>query len=111
MEIVALSKSVRMSPRKIQLVAQLVRNMPVDKALDTLSVTRKRGAVALLKTVKSARANAVNNLKLKTEELMLKRIDVSMGGVLKRYHPSTRGRVHPYKKRSSHIRVVLEGGK
>lgn len=110
MEFVAVSKSVRISPRKIRLVASaLGRNVVVKKALTKLALARKRSSVAIEKTLQSAIANAVHNGKLKEEDLILKRLDVMEGTPLKRYHPSTRGRVHPYKKRSSHIRVVVEG--
>ncbi|MBI4084523.1 MAG: 50S ribosomal protein L22 [Candidatus Levybacteria bacterium] len=108
MEITAVSRSVRISPRKVRLVADLIREMPIDQAIATLAVLRKRGAVALSKTLKSALANAVNNAKLDKENLVISSIDITEGQSLKRYHPSTRGRIHPYKKRSSHIRVVLK---
>lgn len=113
MEITAVSRSVRISPRKVRLVADAVSKMPIDKAITALAVIKKRGAVALAKTLKSALANAVNNAKLDKQNLIISNIDITEGPSLKRYHPSTRGRIHPYKKRSSHIRVVLkekEGG-
>lgn len=108
MEIKAESKGVRISPRKLRLAADLVRNMSVGQALNTLSLVKKRAAMPLVKTVRSALANAINNAKLKEESLIIKKIEVSQGPAFKRYRPSTRGRVHPYKKRSSHIKVVLE---
>ncbi|MDP3988507.1 MAG: 50S ribosomal protein L22 [Candidatus Levybacteria bacterium] len=108
MEVVAKSKSVRISPRKIRLIADSIRNMEVKKALDSLSLLNKRGAIPLWKTLKSAVANAVNNAKLKEEGLFIKSIEVDGGPVLKRFRPSTRGRVHPYKKRASHIKITLE---
>lgn len=110
MEFVAVSKSVRISPRKIRLVADaLGKNIVAKEALKKLALARKRSALAIEKTLQSAMANAVHNGKLKEQSLILKRVDVMEGTPLKRYHPSTRGRVHPYKKRSSHIRVVVEG--
>ena len=108
MEIIAQSKSVRISPRKIRLVADSIRNLSVQNTVNALSLIRKRGAYPLLKTLKSAMANAANNSNIKSENLFVKRIEVSEGSALKRYHPSTRGRIHPYKKRSSHVRIVLE---
>lgn len=108
MEFVAVSKSVRISPRKIRLVADSVRNLSAVEALDALSLIRKRGAMPLWKTLKSAVSNAANNVKANSQSLKIKSIEVSGGAALKRYHPSTRGRIHPYKKRSSHIKVVLE---
>lgn len=108
MEITAVSRSVRISPRKVRLVADAVSEMSIDKAITALDVIKKRGAVALSKTLKSALANAVNNAKLDKQNLIISYIDITEGPSLKRYHPSTRGRIHPYKKRSSHIRVVLK---
>jgi large subunit ribosomal protein L22 len=109
MEIIALSKSVRVSPRKTRLVADAIRKMSIANALNSLSAVRQRAAIALSKTLKSAVANAKNNAKLAEESLIIKTIDISEGPAYKRYRPSTRGRVHPYKKKTSNIRVVLEG--
>lgn len=108
MEIVAQSKSVHISPRKLRLVASTVRRLQAQKALNILSLLRKRSSVAISKVLKSAIANASNNAKLNIENLFVKNIEVNEGSSLKRYHPSTRGRIHPYKKRSSHIKVILE---
>lgn len=108
METVAVSKSVKISPRKVRLVASAISNMPVEKALQMLLVTKKRSSEAIAKTVKSALSNAVHNAKANKDSLFIKKIEVSQGVALKRFHPSTRGRVHPYKKRSSHIKVTVE---
>lgn len=108
MEIIALSKSVRIAPRKVSLVAQSIRNKPALEALQILALIRKRAAYPLEKTLKSAMANAVHNAKVAKEALFVKKIEVSGGAALKRFHPSTRGRVHPYKKRTSHIKIILE---
>lgn len=108
MEIVARSQSVRISPRKVRLVADAIRNMPVAKALQLLPHIEKRGAYVLQKTLKSAVANAVNNAKLQEENLVIGELLVNQGPFLKRYHPSTRGRIHPYKRRSTHVKIVLK---
>lgn len=108
MEIIAKSNSVRVSPRKVRLVADSIRKLRAMEALNALSLIKKRGASVLFKTLKSAVYNAKNNAKLKEEDLFIKAIEVTEGGALKRYHPSTRGRIHPYKRRSSHIKVILE---
>ena len=100
--------NIRTSTRKVRLVANVIRNLSVQEALDALSVIQKRGAHDLEKALKSAIANAVNNSKLDRNNLKIKAIDINEGTALKRFHPSTRGRVHPYKKRSSNIRIVLE---
>lgn len=81
--------------------------MPVDEALATLRVMNKRAALAVSKTLQSAVANAVHNAKLERSALQITSIEVNEGQALKRYHPSTRGRIHPYKKRSSHIKIVV----
>lgn len=107
MEIVAKSKSVRVSPRKVRLIADAVKKMSINDAVRNLEVIKKRGAYPLLKSLKSAVANAINNTKLSEEKLFIKAIDIVEGPSFKRFHASTRGRIHPYKKRSSHIRVVL----
>lgn len=108
MEVIAIAKSVRMSPRKIRLVADSVRHMPIDEALASLQVMHKRAASPVAKILKSAVANAVNNAKLERANLQIVSINVTDGQALKRYRPSTRGRIHPYKRRSTNIRVVLK---
>ncbi|GDX62358.1 50S ribosomal protein L22 [Candidatus Levyibacteriota bacterium] len=107
MQIRAITKSIRISPRKVRLIADTVRNKSANYALRLLSLTKKRGSMPIQKTLQSAMANALNNAKV-TGELMIKKIEISEGQALKRFHPSTRGRVHPYKKRSSHIEIILE---
>lgn len=107
MEVIAVAKGVRISPRKVRLVADAIRQQPINDALVSLRLIRKRASMALEKTIRSAVANAVNNAKLNASDLRIAQIEVSEGTPLKRFHPSTRGRVHPYKKRSSHIKVVL----
>jgi large subunit ribosomal protein L22 len=108
MEITAISKSARVAPRKVRLVADAIRKLSLDDALKALSVLKNRGGEPLEKTLKSAIANALSNNNLKQEVLKIKSIDVLEAPSYKRYHPSTRGRVHPYKRRGSHIKVVLE---
>lgn len=106
MEITAFSKSVQVAPRKVRLIADAVRKQSIENALVSLVVLKKRGSDVLEKTLRSAVANAVNRNLLK-ESLYIKSIDVLEGPAYKRFHPSTRGRVHPYKKRTTHIRIVL----
>lgn len=108
MKIQAISKNVRISPRKVRLVAEAVKPLSVSEALVALKVMRKRAGVSIAKTLESALANAVNNAKLDRGTLSIFDIEVNEGQAFKRFHASTRGRIHPYKKRSSHIRVVLE---
>lgn len=107
MEVIAKAQSVRISPRKVRLVAEAVKRMPIDQALRSLTLIPNRPATVLQTTLKSAVANAVNNNNLNQKNLIIDRIEVTEAQALKRFHPSTRGRVHPYKKRGSHIRIVL----
>ena len=102
------ASQVRISTRKVRLVADSIRNMNAKDALVTLGMAKKHGSYALIKALKSAMANAANNSKLSTENLVIARLEVNEGPFLKRFHASTRGRVHGYKKRSSHITIVLK---
>lgn len=108
MEVTASAKSLRISTRKVRLVADSIRKMSAKKALDTLSLVEKRSAASLIKILKSAMANAVNNAKISADDLVIDQLIVTEGPFLKRFHASTRGRIHPYKKRSSHIKIVLK---
>lgn len=107
MDIIARAKSIRISPRKVRLVADSIRNLPLDRALNTLSMTQKRGASVLNTVFRSAIGNAINNSKKSMDSLKIKGIEVWDGPAIKRFHASTRGRAHPYKKRSSHIKIIL----
>lgn len=108
MEIVAISRNVRISPRKVRLIVESIKHLSIEHALSALTMMHKRGAREIAKTIRSAIANASNNTRVDNKNLIVAGINVSGGSVLKRYHPSTRGRIHPYKKRSSHIRVILK---
>ncbi len=108
MQLITRANDIRTSTRKVRLIADSVRNLGIFEALDALSVMNKKAARDLEKVLKSAVANAQNNSKLEKNNLKIKEIDINEGLKLKRYHPSTRGRIHPYKKRSTNIRIVLE---
>ena len=108
MQVKAIAKSVRISPRKVRLVADAIRNRDVEDAYRTLEVTHKRAASVVSKTLKSAVANAVVNAKLDSRNLFVSAIMVNEAPAMKRFRPSTRGRIHPYKKRGSHLTIVLE---
>lgn len=108
MQLVTRINEVRTSTRKVRVVADSIRGLSIGEAQDALSVISKRGAHDLEKALDSAVANAVNNAKLEKSNLVIKTIDINEGPFLKRFRPSTRGRIHPYKKRSSNIRIVLE---
>jgi large subunit ribosomal protein L22 len=108
MEATAHAKSIKISPRKVRLVADSIRNLSVDHALRVLEFAQKRAAYPLQKTLLSAVANAVNNGKADREKLKIAEIYIEQGPAMKRFRPSTRGRVHPYKKKTSHIRIKVE---
>jgi large subunit ribosomal protein L22 len=108
MEYRAIAKNVKVSPRKVRLVADSIRNLTIPKAVTALVVSRKRGAISLKKTLDSAVSNAVNNSSAKKDDLTIKEINVTEGIMYKRYHFAGRGRTRPYLKRTSHINIVLE---
>ncbi len=108
MEVKAKARFIRMSPKKVRLVADLVRGMDVDKAEAQLKFTRKAASRPVLKVIQSARANAEHNFKLTPEALFVKTIMVDGGPVLDRWIPRAFGRATPVRKRTSHITVVLD---
>jgi len=103
----AIARHIRISPKKANLVAGLVRNKNAVEALSILKFTPKKGAKVIYKVLHSAMANAENNFKQKKEDLMIKEIIVTQGRTLKRSVPISRGRVHPILKRTSHITVTV----
>lgn len=102
-------RSLRMSPQKVRLVADLVRGMRASDALVQLKFSPKRAAKPLYKLVESAIANASHNHQLDTSSLMISTIFVNEGSMLKRWMPRAMGRATPLRKRSSHITLVLVG--
>ncbi len=103
----AIAKHVRISPKKANLVAGLVRSKNAVEALDILKFTPKKAAKILYKVLHSAVANAENNFKQNKDALIVKEIVVTEGRTLKRSVPISRGRVHPILKRSSHITITV----
>jgi large subunit ribosomal protein L22 len=103
----AIAKNIRISPKKANLVAGLVRNTNALKALNILKFTPKKGAKILYKVLHSAIANAENNFKQDKDSLIVKEIVVTEGPTMKRSVPVSRGRVHPILKRTSHITVQV----
>lgn len=97
-----------MSPRKVRLVIDLIRGLPVDQALDQLSVVPKRAALPVRKLLLSAVANAEHNFKLQREHLRVKAITANEGPRLKRYQPRAFGRAGEILKRMTHVTIVLE---
>jgi large subunit ribosomal protein L22 len=98
-----------MSPRKVGVVASLVRGRSVADALTILEHTPRRSAGPVLKAIQSARANADHNHKLKPDTLQIVSITVTPGVRLKRYRPAAHGRALPFQRRTSHISVIVDG--
>lgn len=106
MEYQATAKYVHMSPRKVRLVADSIRKMSPTKAMSLLSFTPKFAAKPLGLVISSALANA--KVKgAKEENLQFGKIEIMGGPAMKRWHAVSRGMAHAYKKRMTHIRVVL----
>ena len=95
-------KNVGDSPRKLRLVADMVRSMNPDQALEVLSFTNKSAAAPLAKAIKTAIANAGSKAGLRFEK-----IEINEGMKMRRYRSAARGRMKPFKRRMSHIKIVL----
>jgi len=100
-------KQIRISSKKVNLVAKLVRGKKVDEALTTLKFTPKRAAPVIAKLIASAAANAENNFQQDKSNLIVGQIVVNEGVTLKRGRPVSRGRWHPIKKRTARVSVEL----
>jgi len=98
------------SPSKVRVIAGMVVGKNVNDALSFLRLMPKKGAQILYKVIRSAVANAQHNLKQKTDDLLVKKISINKGMVLKRAIPRSRGMTHPILKRTSNIWVELEHG-
>lgn len=105
----AYAKGIDQTPRKVSLVAGLVRGRSVADALVILDHTPKRAALAVRKAIASASANATNNHGLDGKTLEIKTLSVTTGPRLKRFKPASRGRALPFQKKSSHILVEVTG--
>lgn len=105
----ASAKGIHISPRKVSLVATLVRGRSVADALTILEFTPKRAAKPLAKLLTAAKANAVNNHGLTEDSLQIAQLQVTAGPRLKRFKPAAMGRALPYQKKSSHILVEVSG--
>ena len=109
MSVIAKSNSVRISPRKVAEVAALVRGRSVSDALVILEHTPRRSAASVANAIKSARANAEHNHNYKPDTLTISEITVMAGPRLKRWRPAARGRALKFQRKTSHIRVVVDG--
>ena len=103
----AIRRNLRISSKKVNLVASLVRGKNVEEAMDFLAFTPKKSAKPLLEVIRSAVANAEQNFKQNKKDLYLSKIVVNEGSTLKRHRPVSRGRSHPILKRTAHITVEV----
>jgi large subunit ribosomal protein L22 len=107
-EALAVGRSIRVSPRKLNLVAQFIRGMSAKDALVQLTFLKKRVALDVKKVVQSAIANAENNHSLDVDRLYVKEAIVGKALVMKRFHPRARGRAGKIIKPFSTIRVIVK---
>jgi len=105
--ITASLKNHRISPRKVRVVADMIRGKEVVLARQILVNASKKARHPLSDLLDSAIANALNNFKLEKENLFVKEIRVDQGVVMKRHMPVSRGSAHPIKKRTSHVLITL----
>ncbi len=108
MEVRAVAKYVRISPRKVRLIMDQIRGKQVEEALNILKFSPKKGARLLKKLVDSAIANAENNFNIDVDRLYIKRIYADQGPTLKRYRARALGRATMIRKRTSHLTVILD---
>jgi len=108
MEAKAVARYIRMSPQKVRLVADLIRGKKIQEARNILLYTRKYAAGIVANVLKSAVANAAQNPNIDENILYVKEIVVDQGPSLKRWRARAQGRAAGFKKRSSHITVILD---
>ena len=107
MEVLALTKYTRMSGKKVREVARQIQGRSATEAADLLRFIPRKSARLLAKTLASAIANAENNFNLSADDMVIKSALVEDGPSFRRFRPVARGSAHPYKKRTSHIRIIL----
>ena len=108
MEAKAVAKYVRIAPRKVRVVMDLIRGKDVAEAFAILKFTPKAGADVIEKVLKSAVANAENNFDMDVDRLYVSTAFVDQGPTLKRIHPRSRGQAFKILKRTSHVTVIVE---
>lgn len=108
MEAKAVAKFVRIAPRKVRVVMDLVRGKNVADAYAILKFTPKAGADVVEKVLRSAVANAENNFEMDMEKLYVKIAFVDQGPTMKRIHPRSRGQAFKILKRTSHVTIVVD---
>ena len=103
----AVLSNMRISPRKLNLVAGLIRNKPANQAVATLTFSKRRIAQQVKKVLESAIANAENNHQLDVDQLVVSRAEVGKSIVMRRFHARGRGRASRIEKWFSHLRIVV----
>lgn len=107
-EVIATAKNIRQSPRKVRVVTNAVKNLPMNQVLAQLTISPKKAARPIKKVILSAVANARENFKLNQDELKIKELQVGPARTLRRIEPRAKGRADVRRRRSCHIRVILE---
>jgi large subunit ribosomal protein L22 len=103
----AITRNIRVSPRKLNLVAGLIRNKPASQAVATLTFSKRRIAQQVKKTLESAIANAENNHQLDVDQLVVTHAEVGKSIVMRRFHARGRGRSARIEKFFSHLKIVV----
>jgi len=111
MEVKVELNNIRIAPRKVRLVADIIRGKKANVAQSLLSFTVNKPATGMLKLLNSAIASAKHDLKMEETSLFGSEIFVNEGPKLKRWHPMSRGRAYPIQKKTSHITLILSDGK
>jgi len=106
--VTASARYLHISPRKMRLVTNLIKGMPVGDAVVQLQHLDKKASAMVIKLIKSAVANAKNNFSLDADHLFIKSITADMSKVMKRYFPRARGSAFTIRRKTSHVNVVLE---
>jgi large subunit ribosomal protein L22 len=108
MEARAITKFIRLSPRKVRLVVDQIRGKGIEEALNILKFTPKRSALIVSKTLRTAVANAESTQSVDVDQLYVKQAKVDEAGMWKRFTPRAQGRATRIRKRLSHITIVLD---
>jgi large subunit ribosomal protein L22 len=103
----AIISNLRVSPRKLNLVAAMIRNLPAQRALNTLTFSKRRIADQVRKALQSAISNAENNHQLDVDRLVVSRAEVGRSIVMRRFHARGRGRAARVEKWFSHLKIVV----
>ncbi len=107
-EVKTKARNLPITPRKLRLVVKMVRGRTPKDLLEYLPLIPKKGAKIFYKVLKTALADAEHNFSLTKDKLRFKEVRVDEGVVMKRWRPVSRGRAHTYKRRRSHLTIVLE---